>query len=196
MNKLSTSGPRLVVQITPEEKQIARQSKAEFKAVLKELKKAIDVISSLKNAITEQHPSKDDLKTKYAGRLLRYKKRITEAFNVFLTHLQKNLQMLGGINDPDMSRLREVLVSEVSEVTDGVEAILDLLHDVDKDDFTKRLEELTGQLEKRRESIDDAISNQLFNHIDQDLLGKMRISNLRFNLKKRARLLLLALREG
>ena len=195
MIKHSETGPRLMVNITDQEKATAKDSKREFKAVLKELRVALRVISELKSSILEQHPSKDDLKTKYRGRLLRYKKRIVESFNVFLSHLKQNLGTLSLINDPDTQRLREVLGAEVSELSDGVEAILDLLQDSDKDNFTQKLDQLTTQLEKRERSINDAIGNQLFNHIDHDMLGKMRISQLQFNIHKRSRLLLQAMRR-
>jgi hypothetical protein len=196
MLKTSEVGPRLTVRITPQEKALAKKAKAEFKASLKELKEAVGVILDLRDSIVSQHPSKEELKSKYKGRMLRYKAKIVQSFNVFLLHLQKNLELLGQISDPDMSRLREILVSEVGELSDGVEAILDLLHEAEKDDFTKNLEHIAGQLEKRKISIYDTIESQLFNHIDHDLLGRMRISELRVGIQKRSRLLLLAIKEG
>ena len=194
--KIADLGPRLTVVITPEEKELAKNSKAEFKMVLKELKAAIGVILDLRDSILEQRPSKEDLSNKYRGRLLRYKRKITDSFNIFLQHLQTNLGNLAKINDPDMIRLREILVAEVSELTDGIEAILDLIHDVGKDNFTQMLEQLTAQNQKRQHSISDAVANQLFNHLDHDLLGRMRLSQLRFNIQKRSRLMLMLIKRG
>lgn len=196
MFKIADLGPRLTVTITPEEKQLAKDSKAEFKAVLKELKAAIEIVLDLRDSILEQRPSKEDLSKKYKGRLLRYKRKIVKAFNIFLHHLQTNLGNLAKINDPDMIRLREILAAEVSELRDGVEAVLDLLHDAGKDNFTQLLEQLTAQLEKRQHSIGDAVANQLFNHLDHDLLGRMRISELRFRTQKRSRLLLMLVKNS
>ena len=183
-------GPRLTVSITPEEKQLAKDAKTEFKAVLKELKEVIETILDLRDSINDQHPSKEDLENKYKGRLLRYKRKIVQSFNVFLKHLQTNMGNLAKINDPDMVRLREILVAEVSELTDGVEKVLDLLDNAGKDNFTQTLQQITAQLEKRQGSINDAIGNQLFNKLDHDLLGLLRVSKLRFNIQKRSRLLL------
>jgi predicted transglutaminase-like protease len=196
MLKTSDVGPRLTVKITEQEKALAKQAKVEFKALLKELKAAVNAVLDLRDSITSQHPSKEDLKNKYKGRLLRYKLKITKAFNVFALHLQKNLELLTKINDPDMSRLREILASEVNELKDGFDATLELIDEAEKDDFTKNLEHVAAQMEKRKVSIHDTIENQLFNHIDHDLLGRLRISQLRFNIQKRSRLLLLALKEG
>jgi hypothetical protein len=187
-------GPRLTVSITPEEKQLAKDAKTEFKAVLKELKDVIETILDLRDSINDQHPSKEDLENKYKGRLLRYKRKIVQSFNVFLKHLQTNMGNLAKINDPDMVRLREILVAEVSELTDGVEKVLDLLDNAGKDNFTQTLQQITAQLEKRQGSINDAIGNQLFNKLDHDLLGLLRVSKLRFNIQKRSRLMLMLVR--
>lgn len=194
MIKNSDMGPRLTVPISDDEKQLAKQAKDEFKVVLKELKDAIDVVLDLRDAILEQRPSKEELKNKYKGRLLRYKKRITDTFNIFLNHLKNNLSIIAKINDPDISRLREILISEISELSDGVEALLDLLEDADKENFTQTLEQLCSQLEKREVSISDAIGNQLFGKLDHDILGKFRVSEFKFNIKKRSRLLLFYMR--
>jgi uncharacterized protein YlxP (DUF503 family) len=196
LKTIADLGPRLTVQISEQEKQLAKNAKIEFKAVLKELKEAIEVIIDLKDSITSQHPSKEDLANKYKGRLLRYKRKIVTNFNTFLKHLQTSMISLAKINDPDIARLREILAAEVSELRDGVEAVLDLMDDVDKNDFTQTLEQLAAQIEKRRHSIGDAIGNQLFNKIDHDLLGIMRISQLRFRTQKRARLMLQLVKRG
>ena len=195
MNKNSDTGPKLTLEITEEEKRIAKESKEQFKEVLKELKGAVKTVLDLRSAITEQHPTKEDLNNKYRGRLLRYRRKIISEFNTFLKHLQSNMINLQKIDDPDMSRLREILVAEVSELTDGIDLLLDLLKEPIKDDFTQTLETICGQLEKRLSSIDDAIGNQLFNHIDHDILDLRRIGKIRFNIKKRSRLIIGMLKE-
>lgn len=195
MLKISEMSPRLTVNITDEERNTAKVAKKQFKASLKDLKAAIKVILDLRDSILQQHPSKEQLNAQYKGRLLRYKRKITDAFNVFLDGLQDNLRLLGKIGDPDMIRLREILVAEISELSDGIESFLDLLGETDRDNFTQTLEQLVAQLEKREASINDVISNQLFNHLDHDLLGRLRISDLKLNIQKRSRLLAQLLKE-
>lgn len=190
MKKISNQKTMLTLQITEEEKAIAKQSKIEFKLVLKELKDAIKIVLELRDSILEQRPSKENLNTQYRGRLLRYNRKIINAFNIFLKHLKVSLNLLGKINDPDINRLREILVSEISELTDGIEYVSNLLKEPIKEDFTKNIQAISAQLEKREHSINDAIGNQLFNHIDHDLLGMMRISQIKFNIKKRSRLII------
>lgn len=189
--KLSTaeSGPRMVLDVSSDERAIAKSVKEDFKKTLKKLDKAIDVVTDLKNAITEQRPSKDDLKDKYRGRLIRYRSKVRNIFNEFLQPTRKSLEDLSKVSDPEMIRLREIIVAEVGELSDGAEALLDLLEDPDKEGFTKTLEQLSAQIEKRKKSIIDVIDSQLFNHIDHDILGKMKISELHYNMRRRARII-------
>ncbi len=189
-------GPKMVLEITDTERETAKQVKEEFKAILKKLTSAIRVVTSLRDAIVEEHPSREDLKTKYHGRLLRYRRKILDTFNDLLTDVKTSLEKLSHISDPEMIRLREVIIAEVGELSDGVEAIVDLLKDSNRESFTKTLERITSQIEKRQRSIIDVIDNQLTNHINNDIFGRMKISDLRFRIMRRARLVRLAIREN
>lgn len=189
MKTTAETGPRLTLTVTDTERAVAKEVKDEFKDILKKLDKSVRSITDLKKVIVEKHPSQEDLKNKYRGRLLRYRRKIQKVFNDFLMDVQASLEKLAKISDPDMLRLREILAAEVGELSDGAEAVLDLLQDVERDGFTKTLEQICAQMEKRQKSIKDVIDNQLFGHIDQDVLGKMRISELRFRIMRRARVL-------
>ena len=166
----TSSGPRMTLEITDAEREIAKVVKKEFKQISKELDAAVKVVLDLRDAILEQRPSKDDLKNKYRGRLIRYKKKIKDGFNHFLEHTKTTLEKAVEISDPEMVRLREILVAEIGELSDGAEALMDLLGETDRDSFTKTLEQIASQLEKRQKSIADVIDSQLFGHIEQDIL--------------------------
>jgi len=187
MYKKSDQGPRLSVEISEQEKAAATRVKTEFARLLKELDDALKVIYDLRDAVVQERPSKEDLKVKYRGRLLRYKRKIILEFNQFLTKLKTTLELIVQISDPDMVRLREIIIAEFDELSDGVESIIDLLKDADREGFTKSLERITTQLDQRRSSIKDIVDNQLFNHIEQDILGRMKISELKHRIRVRAR---------
>lgn len=182
-------GPQMTLEITEEEKSKAKAIKKEFKTILKELDKALKVVLDLRDAIVNQRPTKEDLEKKYRGRLLRYKSRIKKEFNHFLTHTRNTLELLADITDPEMIRLREILIAEIGEMSDGAEAFIDLLSETDRDNFTQSLERLVGQMEKRKKSIEDVVEDQLFGHIDHDILGRMKISEMRFNIRRRSRII-------
>ena len=185
----AAQGPQMTLDVTDDEKERAKTVKKEFKVILKELEKALKVVLDLRDAIVAQHPEKTDLENKYRGRLIRYRTKIRKEFNHFLKHTKETLELLGDITDPEMIRLREILIAEIGEMSDGAEAMLDLLGETDRDSFTKTLEQLAGQMEKRRKSIEDVVESQLFNHIDHDILGRMKISQLQFNIRRRARII-------
>lgn len=178
MNQKTAGNPQMTLEITDKEREIAKKTKAEFKAIVKELDDAIRIVSDLKNSVIDQKPSREDLKGKYHGRLLRYRRKVRAAFNHFLEHTKVSLETAIGITDPEMLRLREILIAEIGELSDGVAALLDLLNDPDRDDFIKTLEQIAGQLKKRQQSITDTINNQLFGHLENDILGRIKISTI------------------
>ncbi|MFA5023474.1 MAG: hypothetical protein WC523_00755 [Patescibacteria group bacterium] len=189
MNKNAIYGQPSNLTITDSERSTAKEVKENFKEILKKLDKSVKVILDLKDAITQQRPSKGDLAGKYKGRLLRYGRKIKESFNDFLLSTKSGIEQLSGITDPNMMRLKEILLAEVGELSDGAEAVLDLLKEPDKEGFTQTLERVCFQIEKRNKSIKDVVDNQLFAHINQDILGKTKISELRFNIRRGSRIL-------
>lgn len=185
----AATGARMVLEISPQERETAKVIKKEFSAHLKLLDKALKVVVDLRDAIADERPSKDDLKKKYRGKMLRFKRKVQENFNEFLSAVKGSLEKLSEISDPDTIKLREIMIAEIGEMSDGAEALIDLLEETDRDGFTKSLEGLVGQMEKRQKSIVDVIDDQLFNHIDHDILGKMKVSDLRFKIRRRARII-------
>lgn len=182
------TGPRMSLVVTDAERAIAKQIKDDFKKILAKLDTATKVIVDLRDAIVEQRPSKEDLQKKYRGRLLRFKNKIRKVFNDFLSSVKVALEKLDEVSDPDMVKLREIIIAEIGELSDGAEVLMDLLGETDRDSFTKTIEQVTSQMEKREKSIIDVIDNQLFNHINHDILGKLKISELRFRIRRRARI--------
>ena len=185
----SLANPQMSLDISEKEKELARVIKKEFKIIVKELNSSLKVVLNLRDSIVNQRPSKEDLDGKYRGRLIRYKKKIKEAFNHFLEHTKKTLEKAVEISDPEMVRLREILIAEIGELSDGAEALMDLLSETDRDNFTKTIEQIASQLEKRQKSIIDVIQSQLYSHIENDILGRIRISEYKFRIQKRSRLI-------
>lgn len=188
-NIRATSGPRLTLEITERERNLAKNIKKEFKEILKDLDDALKTVFDLRDAVVKERPSKDKLHGEYRGRLLRYRRTIVKAFNNFLKKLKKTLESLNEISDPEMVNLRDIIMSEFDELSDGVEALLDLLEDVDREGFTKSLERLCTQMERRQKSIKSIIDDQMFSHLENDILGKMKISSFLPRIRRRTRIL-------
>ena len=189
MQIMADSNTMMTLVVTDAEKAIAKEVKVDFKEILKKLDKSVESVSDLRKAVVEQHPSQDDLAGKYRGKLLRYRRKIQAVFNEFLVSTQKALEKMVQISDPENIRLREVLSAEIGELKDGGEAVLDLLQDPEKDGFSQSLEQISAQIERRSKSIKEVITNQLYSHVDNDILGKMRVGELHFRIMRRARIL-------
>lgn len=182
-------GPRLTLEVTEKERETAKAAKKEFKNLLKQLDDSLRLIFDIKDAIVKERPTQDDLQNKYRGRLLRYRRKVQSTFNDQLLALKEAIENLSPISDSETSKLREIIVSEFDELSDSVESFLSLLGEAEKEGFTQKLERLCAQLEKRKQSINEVIDNQLFSHIDSDILGRKKVSSLKANIYKRIRLL-------
>lgn len=189
MKKKSYNGPSFVLDVSDTERQVAKELKQEFKQILKKLDVALDSVIDIKDAIVKQRPTQEELKDRYKGRLLRYRRRIRSLFNDFLQSVKLSLEKMAKISDAETIRLREIIIAEIEEMSDGVEAVLDLFDEVHKDGFTASLEGITSQMQKRQSSINDVIDDRLFNHLDHDILGRMKISQLRLRINKRKRIM-------
>lgn len=189
MLKKQANGPLMTVKITPEETEIAKKIKISFKQSLDLLEIALNDLKNFKDALTQDHPSKEDLESKYKGRLLRYRRKIQENFNSFLIPTKSILNMLDKITDPSMERVRGVIIAEISEMSEATNKLLSILKDPSQNDFTSNIEELFEQINKRKDNIDEAVEHQLFGHIDQNILGKLKISSLVLEIRKRKRII-------
>ena len=182
-------GPKLTIDVTKQERETAKSAKKQFKALLKQLDDAFDLIFDFKDAVVREHPSQETLQSTYHGRILRFRRKVQKTFNALLLELQKEIQNLSSIMDTEMSQLEKVILSEFDEISDLVESFLELLGDAKRDGFTQKLEKLCTQLDQRKGSINDIIDQQLFNHLETDILGKTKISHYKAQIYKRIRLL-------
>lgn len=181
--------PRLTLEVTEKEREVAKAAKKEFKDLLKQLDDALRLIFDLKDAVVKERPSQEDLKTKYRGRFLRYRRKVQQEFNEYLLQLKDAVERLKPITDSEMAKLRAIIISEFDAVSDGVEAFLSLLGEAERDGFTQKLERICTQLDKRKTSINEIIDSQFIGHVDSDILGRKKISSIKANIHKRIRLL-------
>ena len=188
MKTITSNGPQNNLKITEMELSAAREVKEQTKDVLKKMDTALKSVTDLKDQITKQRPSQKDLVNGRA-KLLRAGRKITVSFNAFALLVKDMIEKLAAISDPDMMRLKEILVAEVEEFAAGVAAVLDLLEEPGREGFTDSLERITAQIEKRSRNIAEVVNSQLLGHINNDILGKLKISELRFSIRRTARIL-------
>ena len=94
-----------------------------------------------------------------------------------------------GIWNEDDTDQQIITGIEFDELSDGIEGVLDLLEEPGREGFTQSLERLCTQMQLRKTSIEEVIDNQLFNHLEHDILGKMKISSLKTRIRRRTRIL-------
>lgn len=182
-------GPKLTIEVTEQERSAAKAAKKQFKKLLKQLDDALDLIFDFKASVVKEHPDQDSLHKTYRGRILRYRRKVQNTFNELLMSIQEHIKGLSSIMDSEMGNLRKLVLSEFDEISDLVESFLETLGETGREGFTQKLEKICTQLEQRKRSINDIIDEQLFNHLDTDILGRTKISSIKANIHKRIRLL-------
>lgn len=186
--KIADTSHRFVIEVSEREKQTAKEVKVAFKELLNKLEDSLALLYDFKDSVVKERPSQDDLKNKYNGRILRYKRKIVLFFNDLLYTLKAIIEKLSGIMDPEMRQLRSLIMAEFDELSDGVEGFIDALKNPGKDDFTKNIERIITQLKRRKTSIGEVIDHQMMGHLENDILGKMKVSSLKARMIKRSRL--------
>ena len=189
MLKKSDDSPQVSLNITSHERAVAKQVKKEFKHFLRLLDDSIEIIMDFRDVLSEEKPSKDSLNNKYNSKILKFRFKIRDVFNILLISAKKSIELLLEIADPDIIRIRDVIFAELGELSSAIEAILDILSNRKKDDFVSKIEEICANLEKREVSIKEVIDTQLFSHVNQNILGRMKISGIKERMVKRAKAL-------
>lgn len=193
---MKSNATKLRTEITKEERNVAIQVKKSFKSILNDLENAVKVIYKLKTALVKENPNDKKLTKVYKGRLLQYRKNITKVFNPILEDIKKTLEMFDYILDPEIEKLRDVIISEMDEISDIIESFMDLLGEPEKEQFVKKIEYLCSRMENRLNIFMGIVEDQLFGHITHDILGRIKISKLKTNIQKRTRLLNIWINEG
>lgn len=173
---LKVSVPVYSVNITEDEKKQAATTRDNFKHLLKFMEDAFEHLYILDNALEGIGDTKNFISL---GKLFsQYKRKTQKLFNVFIKHLEQALIELNNtISDSEMERIRDVIVSEVREIRDGVLDLLDLLDNPEDKTFIQDFRSTVERVGRRADSLREVITDQLFSHIDHDIMGQIRLGH-------------------
>lgn len=168
------SAPVYSIDISEDEQKQATQTRLEFEELLHVMEDAFEHLHILGDSLegateTPQFAAMSKL-------FHQYKRKTKKLFNNFIVQLEKALLALHTtVSDAEMNRIRDTIVSEVGEIRDGVITLLDFLDKPEDKDFAKSFKETVDRVFKRAEALEEIIQEQLFEHLDRDVLGKIRL---------------------
>lgn len=180
---LKLAEPIYSIEINEEERAQAGLARKHFKDMLDKMDRAFSHLEILNNALNGFN---DSTQFEQLRKLFKkYKRKTQEVFNEFIEQLESALkEAYRAISDTEMNRIIDTIVAEVREIRDGVIQLLHLLDEPESPEFIATFTDTVERLMKRKESLDEVVSDQLFSHIDFDILGKIRLGKRMIPLTK------------
>lgn len=171
------AAPIYSIEISDAEREQAAQTRKDFESLTEIMNEAFEhlfILSDALNGVTEtsQFVSMSKL-------FLRYTRKIRKLFNNFIKQLEKCLLALNKtVTDARMVKIRDTIVGEVREIRDGILEVLDILNEPDSKDFVQNFRTIVERLGQRSDSLEEVITDQLFSHLDEDILGHIRLGTV------------------
>lgn len=162
------------IEISDEERRQAVVTRKKFELLMDALADAFEHLNSLNGALGEiENP--DEL-APLRKLFKQYKRRTQKIFNELIDLLEAALiEMNKTVSDSEMERIQDMVVGEIREIRDGVERLLVLLKEPQESGFVKGFTTVMERLNARKTSLEEIISDQLFSHVDYDVLGRIRL---------------------
>jgi hypothetical protein len=169
--------PIYSIDISEDEKSQAANTREEFQVLLEVMDEVVDYLNILNNAL-EGIQDTSEL-GQFNKLFLRYKRKARRLFNVFIKQLEKALKNVNKtITDTELDRIRDTIVAEVREIRDGAIELFDLLENPEEKTFVQEFRSTVERLIIRSDALKQVITDQLFSHIDHDILGQIRLGFL------------------
>lgn len=162
------------IEISPEEKEQATITRKKFEDMLDKMNQAFEHLGLLNGSLTgiTDPKSLEPLRKLFK----QFKRKMQRMFNEFIDALELALQESNKtVTDSEMDRIVDTVVAEVREIRDGAEKLLVYLKEPQESDFVKNFTATVERLNARRESLTEIVTDQLFVHVDEDVLNKVRL---------------------
>jgi hypothetical protein len=168
------SGPAFSVPVSKEEKKIAEKLRAEFFDLLKELEKFsryLDVFFDHVDNLTET----EDLSS-LRPIIKKYERKLKRKFNDFLQSLEEGLAHYNDtFADTELDNIRDLIIEHTKSMRKGLIGLLDIFDKVEDPDFIEEAKKIYEVILLSIKQLEFVIREELFDHIDFDILGRIRL---------------------
>jgi hypothetical protein len=175
-NMLKLAVPVYSVDISEEEQKQAQKTRDQFEDLVYKLDAVFDHLEVLNSAFEGVADSAQ------FGALVKlfhqYRNKTQRLFNEMIQQLELALKELNNtVSDTEMAQIKDTIVGEIREIRDGGIELLDLLeHPTDKK-FVQTFKSTVSRVLQRGRALEEVIEDQLFAHIDGDILGRVRLGS-------------------
>lgn len=175
MLPLKLADPTFSSKVSPEEKDAALKVRALFSDFIK-AQEALE--SHLDTFFEELKNTKDTANIQKISPLLkRYIHKYRDLFNEYVSKLEVAVQYAAtNFKDSDMNNIRDLIVESVRDIRNNSKDLMVEFNSIDSSDFVEKIQKLYEKINGRIEKLDQTVSEELFGHIDYNILGKIRLS--------------------
>lgn len=177
MLPLKLADPMFNTKVSPEEIAAAQQVRALFQDFLK----AQEVVRTHLDGFFEKlSETKDTSNLQRISPVLRkYIQKYRDICNDYIATLEKAVQYTASnFRDTDMTNTRDLIVESVKDVRNLSKDLILGFGNIDGEAFVQTVNEIYEKLSSRLDQIDSTVSDELFGHIDYNILGKIRLSSV------------------
>jgi len=168
--------PIYSIDITDNEMAQAAQTRKEFESLIFHMDDAFQHLYKLDSALESLKDSANF--SSLADLFVKFRRKTKKLFDVFIKQLESSLFSINKmISDSEMVRIKETIVAEIREIRDGVNEILQVLEVPTDPQFIQDYREIVERIGHRANSLEEVITDQLYSHIDHDILGKIRLGS-------------------
>ena len=173
---MTTSYVTFSMEVTEEEKKAALRVRELFSEFLGHL----DDFQEFFQIFFESIDLVDDSKKLLSilPEIKRYQIKLRELFNNLIRALGSAIHECSqNFSDTKTGSMQEIVVENMGAARADFIELMQAMDQLDSEDFLENGKELYDQINKYLEKIQETISGEWFGHIDQDILGKIKLSS-------------------
>ncbi len=162
------------IKVTKEEKQLAEQLRARFKETLDYLHAISEVLDVLKDSF-DSIQSIDQV-SKLSGVFVQLKKVIRDKTNDLIENVTNGLAGFSVFgSDSILEKSKDMIVESVKTLRIQLIELIKELSDSDNAKFVENIKNITSNAFSQNDKISKIIKEQLFKHIDENILERLVI---------------------
>jgi hypothetical protein len=106
----------------------------------------------------------------------KYERKLKKKFNKFLDSLELGLKHYNKtFADTELHNIRDLIIEHTKNMRKSLVDLMNLFRKVEDPDFMGQAQMIFQALAKSIEQAEFAIREELFNHIDYDILGRIKL---------------------
>lgn len=168
---MSLARATFTVSITDEERALAQEVRKDFESLLARHKELIRLVEVLNDGV------EDVVDFRAIGEsILKFRIKLRDEFNDLIKAVSQTLgEYPDAFKDIGYKQIRDIYIEYINRCHEGMTELLAIMNKYSEDNFGSELSAATYNLIKYLESAHDSLKNEWIEHIDYDIIGKVKI---------------------